>query len=123
MGRAMPVECEHGVVVDWGDFGPNPDDPQQGAATCEECESREYRVALRAREPGGEELDDVVVKDVSMFRMEQMERGVWWACCYLEGNVEGRLAFHIRYDKQARDVVVTVSERPLGVRYEDEVED
>ncbi len=22
MGRTMPTECKHGVVIDWGDFGP-----------------------------------------------------------------------------------------------------
>lgn len=25
MGRTMPTECEHGNVIDWGDFGPHPD--------------------------------------------------------------------------------------------------
>jgi hypothetical protein len=23
MGRMLPEECEHGVVIDWGDFGPD----------------------------------------------------------------------------------------------------
>lgn len=22
MGRMLPMECEHGVTIDWGDFGP-----------------------------------------------------------------------------------------------------
>lgn len=22
MGRTLPTECEHGTIVDWGDFGP-----------------------------------------------------------------------------------------------------
>lgn len=22
MGRTLPIECKHGVTVDWGDFGP-----------------------------------------------------------------------------------------------------
>lgn len=22
MSRTMPTECEHGTVIDWGDFGP-----------------------------------------------------------------------------------------------------
>ena len=22
MGRTLPMECEHGVTIDWGDFGP-----------------------------------------------------------------------------------------------------
>ncbi|MGB0502021.1 MAG: hypothetical protein ACPGNP_12630, partial [Acidimicrobiales bacterium] len=33
----MPVECEHGHVVDWGDFGPDPDAPYGGATPCEQC--------------------------------------------------------------------------------------
>jgi hypothetical protein len=36
MGRTMPIECEHGTVIDWGDFGPE-DGPEP---TCPECEKR-----------------------------------------------------------------------------------
>lgn len=45
----------------------------------------EYRIALRPDERG--DLDDVVVTDVSMFRMENMD-GRWWLCCYLAGSDE-----------------------------------
>ena len=36
MGRTLPTECEHGNVVDWGDFGPDDRDEP----TCDECEKR-----------------------------------------------------------------------------------
>ncbi len=28
-------------------------------------------------------LDDVVVHDVEMFRLERMDGNAWWACCHL----------------------------------------
>ncbi len=33
-GRMMPVECEHGVVLDWGDFGPDLSDQPNPCAVC-----------------------------------------------------------------------------------------
>lgn len=36
--RALPVECEHGVIIDWGDFGPDPDDGSVGVTPCPDCE-------------------------------------------------------------------------------------
>lgn len=50
------------------------------------------------------DLDDVVVRDVSMFRAERMNADTWWVCCYLDGNeritwnvtvVDGRLQFDL----------------------------
>lgn len=122
MSRTMPTECPHGVVLDWGDFGPNQDDPQQGVGTCEKCDAEEYRIAVRPHDEHEDWCDDIVVKDVEMFRMEQMDRRVWWACCYLAGEEDegNRIAFDIRYVAKEREVVVTVTEWPTGVRYEDE---
>lgn len=51
-----------------------------------------YRIALRPDGEGEDPmdpetlLDDIVVRDVSMFRAEQMEPGRWWVCCYLSGD-------------------------------------
>lgn len=45
----------------------------------------EYRIALRPDDQG---LDDVVVRGVSMFRMERMNDNEFWLCCYLEGTDE-----------------------------------
>lgn len=39
MGRSMPVECHHGVVVDWGDFG-------DGGNECERCEAERRGFAM-----------------------------------------------------------------------------
>jgi hypothetical protein len=36
--RTLPVVCEHGRIVDWGDIGPDPEDGSVGAESCEECE-------------------------------------------------------------------------------------
>ena len=32
MSRLMPVECEHGKIIDWGDFG-----AEDGSSPPEEC--------------------------------------------------------------------------------------
>lgn len=37
MGRTMPTECEHGKVLDWGDFGPDSRDGLVGAERCTKC--------------------------------------------------------------------------------------
>lgn len=42
--------------------------------------SSDYQIALRCDSLG---LDDVVVKDVEMFRMERMDDSHVWLCCYL----------------------------------------
>lgn len=43
MGRMLPLDCEHGNVIDWGDFGPD-DDSQP---TCPECEVKYARFRVR----------------------------------------------------------------------------
>jgi hypothetical protein len=40
----------------------------------------DYQIALRHDDLG---LDDVVVKDVAMFRMERMDNDHVWLACYL----------------------------------------
>lgn len=43
MSRTMPTECEHGEIVDWGDFGPcqdcdeHPDDDCPNFRDCRQC--------------------------------------------------------------------------------------
>lgn len=51
MGRTMPTECEHGNVVDWGDFGPEDDDD---FPTCDECERERIVGRLVGREVRGD---------------------------------------------------------------------
>jgi hypothetical protein len=38
MGRTMPLKCEHGKVLDWGDFGPD-QDGSVGIERCVECDA------------------------------------------------------------------------------------
>ena len=34
MGRTLPTECEHGTVIDWGDFGPEDGDAPPPCPDC-----------------------------------------------------------------------------------------
>lgn len=52
-----------------------------------------YRIALHPDDEGA--LDDVVVRDVSMFRAEMMDNTTLWMCCYLAGTDE-RVTFWVR---------------------------
>lgn len=87
----------------------------------------DYRIAVRpTRADSGVEVgdrrdvDDVVVQDVETFRLEQMDRNNWFACCFLRGeDGANRIAFSIRYEPHLDDVVVQVTEWPEGVRYEE----
>lgn len=66
------------------------------------------------------DVDDVVVNDVEMVRLEQMDRNYWFLCCFLRGeNPENRIAFDVRYDPGEDDVMVRVTEWPGGVVYEE----
>src|SRR5262245_46844075 len=79
----------------------------------------EHRIALRPKAGHDDhgELDDIVVESVGMFRMEQMDEGVWWACCYLAGEeAQNRITFDIRL--KDKDFIVTCTEFPTGVTYE-----
>lgn len=73
----------------------------------------DYRIALRPDHRG--DLDDVVVKDVEMFRAEMMDRGRLWMCCYLEGH--DRVNFWVR--AKGSRLEFTVTEQPHDVAYED----
>jgi hypothetical protein len=44
-----------------------------------------YQIALRHDDLG---LDDIVVKDVAMFRMERMDNDLVWIACYLADGQE-----------------------------------
>lgn len=107
----MEADCVHGIA--WYD--------------CDQCaQPGEDRIALRTyadaggrgKGPTAEPLDDVVVKDVSMFRIEDM--GDWtWMCCYLNGT-DDRIAFSIRPGRKGKGeprIVITAHELP-DVRYE-----
>jgi hypothetical protein len=71
------------------------------------------RLALRRRADGS--LDDVVVRDVQMFRAEMLDDGRLWLCCYLPGTEvdRDRIAFEVvaRGDRIDFEVIET----PAGV--------
>lgn len=53
MGRLMPVECQHGHVIDYGDFGDD-NEPYGGATPCPQCESG------RTTYHGARDVDDAM---------------------------------------------------------------
>lgn len=72
-----------------------------------------YRIALRPDDNG--DLDDVVVKDVEMFRAEIMDNRSLWMCCYLEGHE--RVNFWVRVTGRGT-LEFYVTEQPHDVPYE-----
>ena len=77
----------------------------------------DYRIAVRPDQDGY--VDDVVVNDVSMFRMEDMGDS-WWLCCYLAGTDES-ITFDIAKQRGRSRVIAKVVEWPEldGLVYED----
>lgn len=71
-----------------------------------------YQIALRHDDLG---LDDVVVKDVEMFRMERMSAKNVWLCCYLTDGQ--RIDFDIWLDKRTIKYAARESDLP-NVVYE-----
>lgn len=74
--------------------------------------SRDYDIALRYDDLG---LDDIVVKNVSMFRMERMDKDYVWLACYLEDGQE--IVFDLASNKKG--LITYTAREPLpDVRYE-----
>lgn len=70
-------------------------------------------MALRPDYHHPDEMDDIVVKDVTMFRAEAMSDDVWWMCCYF-ANGE-RVTFHVTTTGPAnrkQRLSVSVTEEP-----------
>lgn len=99
---------------------------------------QDYRIALRpydrdlgrhpadwdgdGTEPVSPPLDDIVVKDVAMFRMEDMG-GHFWMCCLLDdGPDHDRICFTVRPGRRKKGeprIVVEAYEYPqTDVEYE-----
>jgi hypothetical protein len=75
----------------------------------------DYRIALRPDDPAvPDRMDDIVVKDVKMFRAEQMDSGSWWVCCYLDDAGDERLTFSVDARCRPRRMDWTVTEYPKG---------
>ena len=73
-------------------------------------DERTPRMALRPRQDSDEELDDIVVKEVEMFRAEAMSNTVWWMCCYFRNGE--RVTFHVGIDAKPKRVHVSATEMP-----------
>lgn len=84
----------------------------------------DYRIALRPTTPGEDptsvttEVDDIVVKDVSMFRAEQIDPTSWHVSCDMEGV--GRVGWAVRV-VDGRLVWVTIEFPVEPVLYEHDV--
>ena len=49
MSRTMPVDCPHGVTIDWGDFGPCQDCCEHGDDDCPNLEDCPECTDVRSR--------------------------------------------------------------------------
>ncbi len=68
------------------------------------------RMALRPHHEFKDEMDDIVVKDVEMFRAEQMDDDHWWMCCYFRNGE--RVTFGVYRERKPARVSVHVTEEP-----------
>jgi hypothetical protein len=80
-----------------------------------EDELREARgdlptMALRPDHRFPDEMDDIVVNDVKMFRAEAMDDDAWWMACYFANGEEVR--FWVGIGKNPKRIVVSVTDKP-----------
>lgn len=68
------------------------------------------RMALRPDSEIPEEMDDIVVENVTMFRAEAMSEFGWWFACYF-ANGE-RVSFWIERQTRPARIAVHVTEHP-----------
>ena len=83
----------------------------------------EYRIAIRPddrdADPMGQgvRMDDIVVRNVSMFRAEQMSSSNWWVCCYLD-DLDERICWSVTAQARPKQLNWITTEHPDGVTYE-----
>lgn len=66
--------------------------------------------------------DDIVVKNVAMFRAEQMDRDEWWVCCYLNDAGTERICWCVKAEGRPKRIEWRTTEFPVDeVIYEHEV--
>lgn len=81
-------------------------------ATPAKARNADYRIALR---PDGNGMtDDVVVRDVKMFRAEMMDDGALWMCCYLDDECEQRIDFWISTSTRRSKLLLQTTDVPPG---------
>lgn len=66
------------------------------------------QMALRRHDDGT--MDDVAVKDVEMFRAEQLDSGLLWLCCYLRNGE--RVTFNVHARCRPKRLEYDVGEMP-----------
>jgi hypothetical protein len=77
-----------------------------------------YRIALRPDVDGEDPyspdtlMDDIVVKDVKMFRAEQMDTHEWWVCCYLDDETADRICWQVSARAKPRRIEWVTTELP-----------
>lgn len=90
-GAAL-TSCASCAVADWQAAHPD-------CVTC--CPRGGSAQELRLDDKG--QLDDVVVPNVTMFRLERMDRADWWMRCYMPNHED--LVFRIT--TSGREIVIT----------------
>ena len=89
---------------------------------------RDYRIAIRPDDWNDDpmeyrtRMDDIVVRNVSMFRAEQMDTHTWWVACYLNDDSGDRICWNVTAGARPRRIDWTTCEYPQEpVVYEHEL--
>lgn len=77
----------------------------------------DYRIAIRPHDgydPTDDAalLDDIVVKQVPMFRAEQMDERTFWVACYLDEDAGDRICWNVQARSKPLRLEWTMSEWP-----------
>ena len=92
------------------DYDSYPGKPQEQSNGPDTPKSKVPVMALRPLADNPDLMDDIVVKDVTMFRAEAMDDGNWWICCYLSNDE--RVAFSMTAHCRPRRLECVVTEKP-----------
>lgn len=74
-------------------------------------------IALRPDHEFPDELDDIVVENVKVFRAEAMDHNIWWMACYFANGEE--LVFHVTRAAKPSRIVVTASSIPEHIDWDE----
>lgn len=75
--------------------------------------ARRERTPVMALRPDSQDhdlLDDIVVKDVEMFRAEALDDDVWWLACYFANGEQ--VTFHVTAQARPKRIKFSVTEKP-----------
>ena len=94
------------------EFDDNPSEPAAPEVTPTTLD----RCIIRPDDNGA--VDDVVIDNVTLFRMERMDKNLWWLACHF-GENHDRICFMARHTKKD-GLVMTVTETPETRRIVDD---